>query len=81
MIELVPVSKYGEYIEVHPSTLAAHKAVGWRECERREVGDEAAEGSARLGIAEMRDALAAKGVPITDGARKADVRALYEANC
>lgn len=36
-IELVPVSKGAEYLEVHPTTLANHKALGWAECEKREV--------------------------------------------
>lgn len=35
-MELIPVSKAGEYIEVHPATLAEHKQLGWAECEKRE---------------------------------------------
>lgn len=33
-VELIPVRKGGEYIEVHPVALAQHKKLGWRECER-----------------------------------------------
>jgi hypothetical protein len=35
-VVFIPVAKDGEYIEVHPSTLAAHKAIGWRECPKQE---------------------------------------------
>lgn len=34
-MDLIPVSKGGEYIEVHPATLAEHKQLGWLECEKR----------------------------------------------
>lgn len=33
---LIPVQKDGQVIEVHPSTLAAHEAAGWVQCERVE---------------------------------------------
>lgn len=36
MSELIPVTKGGEYIEVHPLTLAEHERLGWVRCERRE---------------------------------------------
>ena len=36
---LTPVSRGGEYLEVHPTALANHKELGWSECERREVAD------------------------------------------
>lgn len=29
-VELVPMTKGGEVIEVHPSCVAAHESVGWR---------------------------------------------------
>jgi hypothetical protein len=34
---LTPVSRAGEYLEVHPTALANHKELGWAECERRET--------------------------------------------
>ncbi|WP_373379899.1 HeH/LEM domain-containing protein [Cupriavidus nantongensis] len=37
MSELIPVELAGEYLEVHPTTFAAHEALGWRKCEKREV--------------------------------------------
>lgn len=37
MSELIPVTKEGDYIEVHPYTLAEHEALGWVKCQRREV--------------------------------------------
>jgi hypothetical protein len=36
-MELISVSKDGEYLEVHPSTLAQHKALGWKECTKQEA--------------------------------------------
>lgn len=36
-VQLIPVALGGQYIEVHPSTLAAHEAVGWRPCEKRDI--------------------------------------------
>ena len=39
-IELIPVSKGADYLEVHPTTLAGHKAAGWVECEKREIKEE-----------------------------------------
>jgi hypothetical protein len=33
---LIAVSKDGEYLEIHPTTLASHKAVGWKECAKRD---------------------------------------------
>ena len=39
--DLIPVAKAGDYLEVHPSCLPAHRELGWRECERREPADEA----------------------------------------
>lgn len=34
-VKLIPVSKGDDYLEVHPTTLASHKAAGWIECEPR----------------------------------------------
>jgi hypothetical protein len=36
-MELISVSKHGEYLEVHPTTLAQHKALGWKECPKQEA--------------------------------------------
>ena len=38
-IELIPVAKGGEYIEVHPAALDEHKRLGWAECARQEHAD------------------------------------------
>lgn len=35
-MELIPVIKDGQYLEVHPTTLKAHKAIGFVECDRQE---------------------------------------------
>jgi hypothetical protein len=35
-MELIAVSKDGEYLEVHPTALAQHKALGWKECQKQE---------------------------------------------
>lgn len=34
-MEMIPVTKGGEYLEVHPTTLADHKRCGWTECEKQ----------------------------------------------
>lgn len=39
MTELIPVEKGDQYLEVHPTTLAAHKAVGWSTCAQRSGAD------------------------------------------
>ena len=38
-MELIPVSKDAEYIEVHPAALAQHKVLGWRECAKQDDED------------------------------------------
>lgn len=37
MDELIAVAKGEDYLEIHPTTLKAHKAVGWKECAKREA--------------------------------------------
>ena len=34
--ELIPVTKHGEYLEVHPVAYAQHEALGWVKCARQE---------------------------------------------
>ena len=75
MTELIPVSNGTEYLEVHPSTFAAHKRAGWLECDRRDEEPEV-ETVKSATVAELRSALAAKGIPIPEGARKGELKAL-----
>ena len=78
--DLIPVAKAGDYLEVHPSCLQAHRELGWRECERREQTEEGEpEGAKKATVAELREALAAKGIEIPEGAKKADLQALLDA--
>lgn len=79
MDELIPVQKDGEYLEVHPTALNAHKVLGWRPCERREDAAPKTEGDKKLGIAELRAALKEKGIAFVDDAKKADLQALLDA--
>lgn len=84
MSELIPVAKGDEYHEVHPTCLAAHKAIGFVECERREVAEtEAKEGeegeSAPLTAKQMKEALTARGIEFKPNASKADLQALLDA--
>lgn len=76
MNHLIPVSKDGEYIEVHPSTLAQHKALGWVECERQQIDPR----EGKLSEAELRAILIAelqsKGVAFDDSLPTDDLRAL-----
>lgn len=39
-VHLIPVALGGQYIEVHPTTLAAHEAAGWRPCEKRDIEEQ-----------------------------------------
>lgn len=78
-MELTPVTKSGEYLEVHPATLADHKRCGWTECAKREPLETEEEGAKRATVAELREALTAKGIAIPEGAKKADLQALLEA--
>lgn len=80
-ITLIPVSKAGEYLEVHPSTLANHKTLGWTECAKQEPAkEESAKPSDGLKVEEIKAALAAKGIDIPDGVTlKADLAALLDA--
>jgi hypothetical protein len=75
--KLIPVAKGADYLEVHPATLADHQRVGWAVCEKREQEDP--EGAKKATIAELREALTAKGIEIPEGAKKADLQALLDA--
>jgi hypothetical protein len=75
-VELIPVSKGADYLEVHPTTLAGHKAVGWVECEKRETAEE--EGPKAMTAAELKEALTAKGIEFKGNASKADLQALLD---
>lgn len=79
-IELIPVSKGADYLEVHPTTLAGHKAVGWAECEKRETKEESTgKPSDGLKVEEIKAALAEKGIAIPDGVTlKADLAKLLD---
>lgn len=79
MNDLIPVAKGGEYLEVHPTTLANHKALGWTECARRENVDADPEGTKPLTVPQLKDALTAKGIALPEGAKKADLQALLDA--
>jgi hypothetical protein len=77
-VELIAVAKGADYLEVHPTTLAGHKAVGWVECERREPAVD--EKKAQWTVGEIKAALADKNIAIPDGVTlKADLQALLDA--
>lgn len=75
-VNLIAVSKDGAYLEVHPTCLEAHLGLGWKECEKRE---EESEGGSNLSVAQLKEALTAKGIEIPAGAKKADLQALLDA--
>jgi len=78
MIELIPVFKGDDYLEVHPTTLGNHIAIGWRQCPVREMekaSNNAAEG---MTVAELKAALATKGIAIPDGAKKPELQTLLD---
>lgn len=79
--QLIPVSKAGEYLEVHPTALAQHKALGWTECAKQEPAkEEGGKPSDGLKVDEIKAALASKGIEIPEGVTlKADLAALLDA--
>lgn len=81
-MNLIPVAKGAEYLEVHPTTLAAHRQLGWRECEKQEQHAEAASdanGDGKLTAAELKAELTAKGIAFKGNASKAELQALLDA--
>ncbi len=78
-VELIPVAKSGEYLEVHPSTLADHQRLGWAPCARKEPADEPDGAKKALTVPEIKVSLEAAGVPVPDGAKKAELQALLTA--
>lgn len=75
--ELIPVTKDGQYLEVHPTALSGHKAVGWKECEKK--ADLAKLPSAGLNVEQLKEALAAKNIAIPEGVtKKADLAKLLD---
>lgn len=80
-VELIAVSKGGEYIEVHPSALADHIGRGWAACLKAEAPKAEAKPSDGLKVEEIKTALAEKGVEIPEGVTlKADLAALLDAS-
>jgi hypothetical protein len=74
-MQLIPVTKDGEYLEVHPVALVAHKALGWAECER--VADTNADG--KVTAAELKTALTDAGVKFDARLSKDKLAALWAA--
>jgi hypothetical protein len=74
-MQLIPVTKDGEYLEVHPVALVAHKALGWAECER--VADTNADG--KVTAAELKAALSDAGVKFHVNLGKDKLAALWAA--
>ncbi len=78
--ELIPVTKHGEYLEVHPVALAQHEALGWVKCARQEPADGPdANGDGKVTAAELRAALTSAGVAFKANASKAELQALLDA--
>ena len=85
-VALIAVAKGDDYLEVHPTTLKAHKAAGWKECPKREAAERdgalksEVKASDGLTVAQIKEALAAKSIAIPDGTTlKADLAALLDA--
>jgi hypothetical protein len=82
--ELIPVTKHGEYLEVHPVAYAQHEALGWVKCARQEPADDVPDGAKKAPTApEIKATLEAAGVTVPDGAKKAptapEIKATLEA--
>lgn len=52
-MDLIPVSKGGDYLEVHPVTLPEHKRLGWEECEKRQPEQPKPKGKAKADKSEQ----------------------------
>lgn len=79
-MQLIPVTKDGEYLEVHPVTLSAHKALGWQQCARQEPAEAPdINGDGKVTAAELKAALTAAGVAFKSNASKGDLQALHTA--
>lgn len=77
--ELIPVTKHGEYLEVHPVAFSQHEAIGWVKCARQEPADEPDGAKKAPTVPEIKATLEAAGVVVPDGAKKADLVALLTA--
>lgn len=78
MTNHVPMTKDNDYIEVHPETVDQHKALGWMLTAPRAAAGKPSDG---LSVAEIKAALAEKGVDIPEGVTlKADLAALLDAS-
>lgn len=75
-MELVSVSKDGEYLEVHPSTLVQHKELGWRGCEKQDLPGGAEGDLLTLTKTELQTTLDGKGIVYKPSASKAELTAL-----
>lgn len=78
-VTLIAVAKGDDYLEVHPTTLAAHKARGWRECAKRDAPAEAPKAPADMTAAELKGELEAYRVDFKGNASKADLVELVTA--
>lgn len=79
-MELIPVSKDGDYIEIHPTALADHQRCGWAQCARQDAADAPdTNGDGKVTAAELRAALTAAGVTFKSNASKTELQALVDA--
>ena len=72
-MDLIPVTLNGDYLEVNPISLDEHIALGWTVCEKQ-----ADASPKRMSVAEVRDALSAKGIAFDVSLKKADLIALLD---
>lgn len=71
-MELIPVTKDGVYMEVHPTAFVAHKNLGWRECEKQ-ISDEDIK---PLTVEQIKEELIKMGVEFPATAKKAELAEL-----
>lgn len=77
-MELVPVQKDGDYLEVHPTCLADHKRLGWKDCAKREAEPEAELSSEGMTAKEMKAALDELGISYKTNSSKAELQELLD---
>lgn len=78
MLQLVPVEKNGEYIEVHPDILKQHQELGWKVCARRAPKEEQKPDYTKLNVDQMKEKLTALKIEFAADAKKEDLLKLLE---
>jgi hypothetical protein len=73
-MDLVPVTRNGDYMEINPVAVNEHLALGWVICDPQPIAS-----VKRMSIAEIREALTAKGINFDVSLGKVKLQSLLDA--